>query len=78
MFAQEPHSKLVRAQHFADKKIISAIVIKFYCAPAYDKSSNPCRQNYDVFDGLNTASATRATCSNAFLSDLSLAIALMP
>ena len=31
-----------------------------------------------VFDELNTASATRATCSSAFLSDLSLAIARIP
>jgi hypothetical protein len=30
MFAQKPHLKLVRAQHFADEKIISAIVAKFY------------------------------------------------
>jgi len=31
-----------------------------------------------VFDEVNTASATLATCSNASLSDLSLAIARMP
>ena len=32
MFAQKPHLKLVRAQHFADEKIIGAIVANFYSA----------------------------------------------
>ena len=34
--------------------------------------------DYAVFAELKTASATRAICSNAFLSDLSRAIALIP
>ncbi len=33
MLAQKPHLKLVRAQHFADQKIIGAIVTKFYSPP---------------------------------------------
>jgi len=33
MFAQKPHLKLVRAQHFTHEKIIGAIVAKFYGAP---------------------------------------------
>ena len=33
MFAQEPHLKFVRAQHFADEKIISVIVAEFYRSP---------------------------------------------
>ncbi len=33
MFAQKPHLKLVRAQHFTHEKIIGAIVANFYSAP---------------------------------------------
>jgi hypothetical protein len=29
MLTQKPHLKLVRAQHFADEQIISAVVAKF-------------------------------------------------
>jgi hypothetical protein len=32
MLTQKPHLKLVRAQHFADEEIISAVVAKFYRA----------------------------------------------
>jgi len=32
MFAQKPHLKLVRGQHFADEKVISAVVAKVYRA----------------------------------------------
>jgi len=32
MLIQKPHLKLVRAQHFADKQITSAVVAKFYRA----------------------------------------------
>jgi len=32
MLTQKPHLKLVRAQHFADEQIISAVVAKFYRA----------------------------------------------
>jgi hypothetical protein len=38
MFAQKPHLKHVRAQHFTHEKIITAIVAKFYRAP-YQLSS---------------------------------------
>jgi hypothetical protein len=32
MLTQKPHLKLVRAQHFANEQIISAVVAKFYRA----------------------------------------------
>jgi hypothetical protein len=55
MFAQKSHLNLVRAQHFADEKIISAIVARFY--------RTPCQFSSLTNDGLALKCLSKSRCS---------------